>query len=184
MTPQQFDFLIYFFDKIVLATFVGTISSGIFLYILSRFRPNIEIAPVIAKGCDTNNEKTLYRIKVINRTKSPIVDVKAQLHILKNHQTATGSIYKSSPIKLKRSHQMVIDGYDKSDSDANYAYRFVTYSDLEINWVDDNVQFLRFRIFARHSISGFGKLVYKDFRLKRNSIKGGEFSKGDSFEII
>ena len=175
--------LITFLDKVVLATFVGLISSGIFLYILSKYRPRIEISSVIAKGEDTNNGKTIYRIKVINRTKAPIVYINAQLHIFKRHQTATGEIWKSRPVTLNRSNPIAIDKYDKADSDANYAYRFVTYANLEETWNNDNVQFLRFRIVARHSISCFGVLACKDFRLKRNSIKVGEFSKGDSFDV-
>lgn len=174
---------IAFLDKIVLATFVGLITSGIFLYVLSKFRPIIDISPAIAKGKDTLSGRTIYRIKVINRTKSPIVDIKAQLHIFKNHQTATGEIWKSKAVELRRSDPIVIDKYDSADLDANYAYRFVTYANLEEAWSDDNVQFLRFRIYARHSISGFGVYAYKDYRLKRNSIKSGEFSKGDTFEI-
>ncbi|ADN78317.1 hypothetical protein [Geobacter sulfurreducens] len=175
--------LITILDKVVLATLVGLITSGIFLYILSRFRPTIDISPEIACGADTTDGRAIYRIKVINRTKAPIVDIKAQLHIFKNHQTATGEIWKSKPIALRRSDPIVIDKYDRSDRDANYAYRFVTYDDLEAIWHNDNVQFIRFRIYARHSISGFGVFAYKDYRLKRHSIKAGEFSKGDTFEI-
>ncbi len=172
-----------FLDKVVLATLVGLITSGIFLFVLARFRPMIDISPVIARGADTNDGRTIYRIKVINHTRCPIVDIKAQLHIFKNHQTATGEIWKSKAIALRRSDPMVIDKYDRADVDANYAYRFVTYDDLESIWNDDNVQFLRFRIYAKHSISGFGGFSYHDYRLKRNSIKPGEFSKGDTFEI-
>lgn len=172
-----------FFDKFLLAILIGLVTNAIFLYILSRFRPTIDISPTIARGADTTDGSTIYRIKVINRTKFPIVDIKAQLHIFKNHQTATGEIWKSKPIDLKRSDPIGIFKYDVADRDANYAYRFVTYEDLEAIWSNDNVQFLRFRIYARHSLSGFGVFSYKDYRLKRNSIQLGEFSKGDTFEI-
>lgn len=183
MGQEILNLLIAFLDKVVLATLVGLITSGIFLFILSKFRPTIDISPIIAKGADTTDGRTIYRVKVINRTRCPIVDIKAQLHIFKNHQTATGEIWKSKPITLRRSDPIVIDKYYKSDRDANYAYRFVTYENLESIWNDDNVQFLRFRIYAKHSISGFGVFAFQDFRLKRNSIKAGEFSKGDTFEI-
>jgi len=183
MEQELSGWLIAFLDKVVLATFVGLTTSGIFLYILSRFRPIIDISSAIAKGNDTLSGRAIYRIKVINRTKSPIVDIRAQLHIFKNHQTATGEIWKSKAVELRRSDPIVIDKYDQTDVDANYAYRFVTYENLEEAWDNDNVQFLRFRVYARHSISGFGVFAYKDYRLKRNSIKAGEFSKGDTFEI-
>ncbi len=172
-----------FLDKVVLAAFVGLFTSGIFLWFLAKFfRPRIDISSMIARGMDTNNGRTIYRIKVINRTRCPIVDIKAQLHIFKNHQTATGEVWKSKAIELKRADPVLIDKYDKADGDVNYAYRFVTYDDLESIW-NDNIHFLRFRIYAKHSISGFGGFFYHDFRLKRITIKSGEFSKGDTFEI-
>jgi hypothetical protein len=84
---------------------------------------------------------------------------------------------------LKQSDPITINKYDKKDKDVDYAYRFVTYQDIDSVWNDDNIQFLRFRIYARHSVSGFGTFASKDYRLKRNSIKEGEFSKGNTFEI-
>jgi hypothetical protein len=174
--------LMYFLDKVVLATIVGLATSAIFLLILSRFRPKIEISSIIARGTGKNG-KTAYRVKVINRTRSPITDIKAQLHVFRSSQTATGEITKSVRVNLSQSNPIIIQGYDKHDPRAEYAYRFVTYYDLESKWADDTAQFLRFRIFARHSISGFGAVFYKDYRLRRNSIVDGDFSMGATFDI-
>ncbi|MCR4321932.1 MAG: hypothetical protein NUV74_16555 [Candidatus Brocadiaceae bacterium] len=178
------NWVVFILDKIVLALLFGVVTSAIFFLILSRFRPKIDISPKIAHGLSTKTGETIYRIKVINRTRSPLTDIKAQLHIYKNYQTGTGEIWKSDEIALKRSDPISIDRYDKNDADANYAFRFLTYNDLNITWNDDSVQFLRFRIFARHSVSGFGGFFLRDYRLKRNSIIDGDFSKGDTFEIV
>lgn len=180
---NMLDVLMYIMDRVFIAILVGLITSGIFLLILSECRPKIDISPIIAKGVATTNGKTIYRIKVINRTRSAIVDIKAQLHIFKAHQTATGEIWKSNSIELRRSDPLAIEKYDKSDADVNYAFRFLTYEDLDSIWSDDKVQFLRFRIYAKHSISGFGGFSFQDFRLKRKSIRSGDFSKGDTFDI-
>lgn len=178
------DWLLFILDKIILAVFVGLITSGIFLIILSLFKPKIDISPKIARGLSTKTDETIYRIKVINRTRAPLTDIKAQLHIYKNYQTATGEIWKSNAIKLKRSDPISINTYHRKDKDSTYAYRFLTYDNLDEKWIDDSSQFLRFRIFARHSLSGFGGFFIKDYRLKRNSIMEGDFSKGDTFEIV
>jgi hypothetical protein len=174
--------LFWILDKAVLAIFVGLTANGMFLFIISRFRPKIDISQHIAYRLDKNGQP-VYRIKVINRTKHPIVDIKAQLHVFRSRQTATGEIWVSTSINFKQSDPIMIDKHDKIDKDANYAYRFVTYENIDNIWNDENIQFLRFRIYAKHSISGFGKFVSKDYRLKRNTIKEGEFSKGDTFEI-
>ena len=176
------DILFWIFDKAVLAIFVGLVANGMFLCIISKFRPKIDISQHIAHRLDKNG-KSIYRIKVINRTRYPIVDIKAQLHVFKSRQTATGEIWISTSIELKQSDPIIIDKYDKIDKDANYAYRFITYKDIDNIWNDENMQFLRFRIYAKHAVSGFGTFASQDYRLKRNSIKEGEFSKGDTFEI-
>lgn len=178
------DWLIFIFDKIILAIIIGLITSGTFLIILARFKPKIDISPKIARGLSTKTGETVYRIKVINRTRAPITEIRAQLHIFKNYQTATGEIWKSDAIELKRSDPIIIDKYDRKDENANYAYRFLTYEDLDEKWSDDSSQFLRFRIFARHSVSGFGRFFLKDYRLKINTILDGDFSKGYTFEIV
>lgn len=178
------DWLIFILDKIILAVLVGLITSGIFLVILSRFKPKIDISSKIARGVSTKTGEIVYRIKVINRTSASITDIRAQLQILNNYQTATGEIWKSDAIELRRSDPISIDKYDKKDEEANYAYRFLTYADLNKRWNDDKSQFLRFRIFARHSISGFGGFFFNDYRLKRKSIIEGDFSKGDTFKIV
>ncbi len=176
--------LFWILDKAVLAILIGVVSNGMFFFIMSKLRPKIDISPNVAHRIDKAG-KSIYRIKVINRTKVPIVDIKAQLHVFTSRQTATGDIWVSISIELKQSDPIMIGGYDKKDKDVDYAYRFITYKDIDSVWNDDNIQFLRFRIYARHrhSVSGFGTLASKDYRLKRNSIKEGEFSKRDTFEI-
>ncbi len=174
--------LLWILDKVVLAILFGVVANGMFLYITSRFRPKIDISPNVAHRTDSS-EKSVYCIKVINRTRAPIVDIKAQLLVFTSRQTATGDIWISTPIELKQSDPIMIGKYDKKDKDIDCAYRFITYKDIDKIWNDENTQFLRFRIYARHSVSGFGTFASKDYRLKRNSIKEGEFSKGDTFEI-
>jgi hypothetical protein len=56
---------------------------------MSKLRPKIDISPHVARRIDKNG-KPVYRIKVINRTKHPIVDIKAQLHVFTSRQTVFG----------------------------------------------------------------------------------------------
>jgi hypothetical protein len=174
----------YLLDKILLALFIGIIASAIFYFFLLRLKPKVKISPHIAKGRSTLDNRVIYRIKILNYTKVPIIEIKAQLHIFKNYQTNTGEILKSHAIKLKRDNPLVISKYDKKDKDSKYAYRFLTYEDLDEIWSDDTEQYLKFRLICKHSVSGFTGFFEQEFRLKRKSIKIGDFSKGDIFEII
>lgn len=174
----------FLLDKILLAIFIGIISSVIFYCFLFLLKPKVKISHHIAKGLSTFDNSVIYKIKILNYTKVPIIEIKAQLHVFKNYQTKTGEIWKSHAIKLKREDPLVIAKYDKNDKDAKYAYRFLTYEDLDNLWSDDTNEYLKFRLICKHSVSGFTGYFEQEFRLKRESIKNGEFSKGDVFEIV
>ena len=174
----------YLLEKVVFAIFIGVVSSAVFFMVLSRFKPKIDISPKIAKGISTLNGKTIYRIKVINKTRMPIIDIMAQLHIFKTYQSDGGEIWKSKSIELKRSDPIAIDKFDQNDADAKYAYRFLTYENIDSIWEDDAAQFLVFRIICKNSLSGFGGFFSKEYRIKKQRIINGDFAKGNSFEII
>ena len=176
--------ILFLLDKILLAVFIGIIASAIFYYFLLRLKQKVKISSHIAKGISTLDNSVIYRIKILNYTKVPIIEIKAQLHIFKNYQTKTGEIWKSQAIKLKRDDPFAISKFDKKDKDAKYAYRFLTYEDIDNMWTDDTKEYLKFRLSCKHSVSGFTGFFEQDFRLKRESIKMGDFSKGDIFEIV
>lgn len=176
--------LYFLMDKILIAILVSLISSAVFLYILSRLKPKLEISPEIAKGVSTVNNRNIYRIKVINKSRQPVTDVRAQLHLLRSYQVKGGSIWKSKALELTRSDPMIIDKFDKNCRDVNYAYRFLTYDDIDEIWEDDTYQILRFRIICKNSLSGFGGFFSRKYSVKKQCIIDGDFEKGCSFKIF
>lgn len=168
---------------IITSILTSTISAFIFIKLLRFYKPKIEISPVIAKGISTKNGQVKYTIKVINRTKYRVYDIKARLHILKKYQTATGEIEKSEIIELKQSEPFVLAPYSTKKNNTDYAFRFLTYEDLDTKWDNDKVQFLKFRLICRHEFSGNFGFFSKEYRIKTSTIKTGDFNKGDSFEI-
>ncbi|MEI8273504.1 MAG: hypothetical protein WCG08_12850 [Paludibacter sp.] len=167
---------------IVTGLFTSLISAITFLYILNLLRPKIEISPQISKGLSLKNELK-YSIKVINKTKFNIYDIKAQLHIIRKHQTPSGEIEKSELIELKRNVPFVLKKFDKKDTSYDYVFRFVTYVDLESIWVDDSKDILRFRMICKHQISGVLDCFEQNYRVKKSVIKNGDFKAGNLFEI-
>ena len=162
---------------------VGVVANALYLLMLSRLRPKVQISEHIAKGEEPHTGMR-FRVKVINRTRWPITDIKAQLHLVWNRQEAGGAIYRSKLIRLVQDAPIAIDKYSKKDTEANYAYRFATQEPLDTIWVDDAQQFLRFRLICKHSLSGFGGFFVQDFRVKRHAIRNGSFVKGDTCEIV
>jgi hypothetical protein len=167
---------------IVTGLFTSLISAMLFLYILNLLRPKIEISSEISKSVSLTN-KLKYTIKVINKTKFDVYDIKAQLHIIRKCQTPSGEIEKSELIELRRSDPFILGKFNRKDINADYAFRFVTYADLDSIWNDDDKDILKFRIICKHQISGVLKCFQHEYRIKRSVIKNGKFKAGNLFEI-
>ena len=94
-----------------------------------------------------------------------------------------GPIYRARRLNLIRSELLELPAYDKNDKEFLYAYRLRTQEDLEALWTDDQRSFLRIRLFATDSLSGFSKVFVKMYYTKRNTFVEGDFTRGDTFDI-
>ena len=175
------DVLGFFLSNVFLAALVGFFSSLFCYLFLFRFKPKIVISNEIARGKDLYGERTYFRIKVINLTKHPVIDINAQLHIVKSYLVDGKEIYNTQQVKLVRNNPLVIGKFSKKDEEANYAYRFVTEVDISKLLENPEVKALRFRMLCKNGFSNFGAFFQKDFT--QDSIKEGDFEKGYSFEI-
>lgn len=176
------EWIIMVLDKVVLSLLIGITTSAMFMFLLSRFRPVISISKSISKRFDKDLNRSVFAIKVINRNRYPLIDIKVELVFRKPVQTATGEVWRVKTIPLRRSELLSLPEFNKKDLDAKYAYRFATDQDFISEW-NDEYQKVTFKIFAKHSLTGFGAYFEQDYPLKRSCIKEGVFSKGDSFEI-
>jgi hypothetical protein len=172
---------------LVLSGIIGIISSlaasGMFLFAISRFRPNLEISPVISKRIDDQGN-TNYFVKVINRTRSPVINIKTHMSITSPRNVAGGTVYYLHPIKLRTSEMMELAAYDPNDQDAHYAVRFMILGDLDTAWSEAETSRVRFQIYATHSFTGFGKAFERFYYQKRTDLVEGDFKFGDSLEVV
>lgn len=162
--------------------FTSFISAIFFLLMMKQFKPNILISPEIAQSFDSYG-KEKYTIKVINKTKYNIYDIEAQLHIVRQECTPTGCIEKTEIIAFKRENPFILTKFDKKDKNANYAYRFLTYENLNLICATNNINSLRFRLICKHELSGILGYFNHEYIIRGNFIKNGNFIVGDSFEI-
>ncbi|MCD4783177.1 MAG: hypothetical protein K8T10_05015 [Candidatus Eremiobacteraeota bacterium] len=170
----------------LLAIIIGVLSSFvaslIFLLFLTRVRPNIVISNQIAKSKSLKTGELVYIIRIINKTKRPIIDIKAQLHLINLVVMPGGVIKNTKIIALKTSEIMEISKFDSKDKMWNYAYRFIVDENIETKW-ENSHSFLRFKISAKDSLSGFSRVFSKNYHTKINSIQEGKFEAGNSLEI-
>jgi hypothetical protein len=74
------------------------------LLFLTKARAKVRIYDQVAKRKSSIGE-TVYRIKIINKTCRPIINIKAQLHLVTPTVMPDGIIKKSRDIPLKRSEK-------------------------------------------------------------------------------
>lgn len=177
-----------FVAEYVLPILIGVLSSLVasimFLLFNSRIRPKVEISRVIAKRPVSGASKPpVYAVKVVNKGRRPVIAVRAELHLVTPTQIPAGYVLITQEIKLKRSDLLEIPGFNRKDTEARHAFRFLTYEDLDALWSNDAQTYIRFRMYATDSLSGFGRVFTQDYHTKRRTLKPGDFHFGDSFEV-
>lgn len=167
-------------EAILIGVASSFIASCMFLFALYSIRPKIEIVENIAKDVGLNG-KTFYVIKVINRARRAAVDVRAELRLMTYKNVDNGHVVVTQSIKLVQPEIFSIPRYRKGKT--GFGYRFSTFEDLDEKWPDDSSSYLSFKIYAKDSLTGFGKVFSKQFRTKNKNIVPGKFSNGESTEI-
>ena len=157
------------------------VASIVFLVGLSWFRPKIAIADAVAKN--TSNGRTFYSVKVINRTKSPVVGVRVRMTLATLRYVSNGPVFNQEEINLRTHEIMEIPEFDKKDEKARYAIQFEILDDLDTKWHDTNTTELRFQIYATHSFTGFGKAFEERYFNKSVALQNGAYAAGDTFSI-
>jgi len=168
-------------SEIITGVIVGLVTSVIFLYALSRVRPRFQISERIAKRI-TPSGNTQYLVKILNRSRRSAIDIRARLHLMTPTMAPGGVVLRSKRLELSRGELFELPGFSRKDQEARYAFRFLTEEHLEDLWEDES-QYLRFRLFASDSLSGFGRVFVRDFHMKRVSVVEGDFEVGSSLEI-
>jgi len=70
----------------------------------------------------------------------------------------------------------------KGDDLEDSAFRFMTTADVETPW--DNQHYLVFTLFAKDSLTGFGKVFSQRYDVRSDAIKTGDFVRGASMDIV
>jgi hypothetical protein len=178
-----------FIIPLVTGVLSGFIASLIFIIFFSRIRPNIKISDKICYSFgpilfpDELEGKPIYEIKAINRSRRAAINLRAELQIVAQRFTKGGPVQYWKDIALVRPNPMHIEKYNKKDTEGLYAFRFRTFENLDPLWSDDDTAFLRFRLVATDSLSGFSKVFVRNYYTKKDYLVEGRFASSDSFEI-
>lgn len=173
-------------ELVVAPVLTGLLASLFFLIIASRFRPKFQISTQIAKmppsafGGASPGPCTGYAVKVLNTSRTSAVEIKARMSLVHESHVEGGFIGASVDFVLRKSELFELPG--KGDDAENSAFRFVTHDDIERDW--DRYHYVVFSLFAKHALTGFGKVFTQKYHLRGTSIKDGEFARGESMDIF
>jgi len=171
-------------ETILYGAVASLVASGTFFAILLGLRPRFSIAPSISV-VTTSTGRLVYRFKVVNRTRRPLVDVKLQLFRDTPTKVPGGHrpLHTLRRINLAYSEPLVIVGRKRGDPEARHARRFVAEDDLLAHWPDDQRASLLLRITCRDGITGTFRQKEQEFRL-HDTLQHGVFAFGDSLSVV
>ena len=169
---------------IILSVVIGLLSSllasVVFLSFLNSMKPKVLIAPSIAMRKKEN--KFDYSIKIINRTRVPILNVRIRLELIDLHNVPGGKLFQEGTLSQYDVFQ--IERFDKKDVDASYAFRFrISDSIIHDKWTVDNSH-LKLTLLATHSTSGFTKVFEQKYFYKETDLVNGTYEFGNSLDVV
>jgi len=167
--------------SILIGVLGSVIASCIFLLAVRALRPRLEISPTISKWKGENDIK--YVIKIINRGRRKIVDLRFELLLVTKKVVPGGELSTTRALDLKKDRAFILPEFEKKSDRALFARRITILDDIDALWDKDTSQYLIFRAYAHDEVSGLARLFQSEYRTKRNTLIDGEFHFGDSFEI-
>jgi hypothetical protein len=140
-------------ETIAVGSIASLLASFLFLFFMLHLRPKIEVSPFIAK--EKQNGRLIYGFKIVNRGSRPIMNLRAELVLVKSTNVEGGPMYWLQPIPLNKDEIFFVSEYSRRDQNADYAIRLSTNEDIDALWASDSDR-LELNIYATDSLSGFG----------------------------
>ena len=156
-------------------------ASFVFVYLMYRQRPKLELSTQIAKT--TIGDNTVYAFKVINAGRRDANSVMAELFLIQPHVVEGGTGYNIMELDLVRNNLFQMRPLKKVGDRFGAVFEFITTEDLEAEWSGFQNSYLLFRVSAQDSISQFTKVFTAEFESPEEAVVVGRFAKGARMEI-
>ena len=153
----------------------GLVSSLCYFLFMRAVKPKIVVAPSIV--VKTTGEATNYSIKVVNKTKSDLIDIYYTFQI---YSISPDGIVDTSYIEPTKPILRHIEKCSKSENDT-YAIRLSFSDEMQRTLLGDS--YLVFTIYATHAFSG-GRIVLQTKYKETQLIENGTYETGKSVKIL
>lgn len=161
----------------IVAIIIGICSPLVYMICFRMIKPKIIISEKIAEREDKEENKPIYSIKVVNKTRFALVNIKAELLLMKNKIDG----YEFREIYLRKKDVIKIPKFNFTDQQFSYTFKFSTYENIR-DYLKDDDTFLLFTISAAHSLTHTTQDFSKKYIIK--DICRGIFRAGPFTDII
>ena len=156
----------------IIGVLSGLIASITFFLLLCKIKPVVVISDDICR--DLHDD--LFRIKVVNKSKFDLIDVKYSLYACYRSGDGTIDVKEICPVKSKLEF---VHSYSPSGKSSDYAIR-ISYKLTD--YINEKYNCFLFTFYSKHSLSGTGSFIRKEYT--KDNIKCGKFQLKESTEII
>jgi len=166
-------------EAIVVGILSSVVASALWILILSRLTPKMTISPEIAE----DPTSPVFRIKVVNLSRRAAMDLRFDAHLVTPIGAKGGTIKRRTPLECGNA-PLLLPRRDRSDTDYDNAYRLRIKDDIRQLLSDNPASFIRLQIFARHEVSGMGKMFERRYHHPSSEIVTGSYAHGKDLAVI
>lgn len=170
-----------FLETVTISITTGLMTGVVCYYLIlhnnMKSKANIIISKHIAR-----TESLTYKIKIVNRAKYAVTNLKAELVVVKNYKVPSGLETNIKILSLENSEIFMLDRRKKDFNEPSNTFKFVIKENLEQIVNNPEYDYIRFRLLVVDTFTSMNKVYESRYYL--NAIKEGEFKYGDSIEIV
>jgi hypothetical protein len=170
-------------ENILLGILSSIVASTLWILALSRLRPRLVISPQIAEDPEATSGSPAFRIKVVNRSRRAAMDLRFHVDLMTPLRVKGGNVNRRFPLKCGNA-PLMFPRYDRSNTEHDNAYRLRINSDIRQLLKENPNSSIRLQIFARHELSGMGKVFEQRYYHPHSEIVVGSFVRGQDLTLV
>ena len=170
-------------EAIVLGVVSSVMASVVWIIALSRITPKLVISTEIAEDPRAEGSAPVYRIKVVNRSRRAAMDLRFQLDLMTPIRAKGGNVNRRTQLVCGNA-PLMFPRFRRSDKEHDNAYRLRVVSDIRKLLAENPNSSIRLQIFARHEVSGMGKVFQQRYFHPASEIILGSFVRGQALTLV
>lgn len=170
-------------ETILLGILSSIFASALWILALNRLRPKLVISQHIAQDPEMTPESPIFRIKVVNQSRHAAMDLRFQVDLMTPLRVKGGHVNRRFPLRCGNP-PLMFPRYDRSNPEHDNAYRLRINSDIRQLLKENPNSSIRLQIFARHELSGMGKVFEQRYYHPSSEIIIGSFVRGQDLALV